>query len=295
MKPTLPLLAIAAVALLFAACSKDREPSTVTGTAKVHVTFSDFAISQGKIPSKSAEDPANYTGVGAMTLAFYASDGTEMCEITQLKSDATTYTTFGEFDCDLPVGNYTMVALGYAYYDGDVLDLTSPTAAVFTSERPREMFCYTQSVTVTSTAQLNLTATLNRINAKVILVSTDGRPAEATKIRTTYSGGSKGFNPTTGLATDDLGFSQTNNPATSVGATISVNIYPFLYTDEETMTVTIEALDASDNVLITKTVPSVPLKRNRQTTLTGAVYTPGSSTAGFQLETSWLPGTTVTF
>lgn len=295
MKPTLPLLAIAAVALLFAACSKDREPGTVTGTAKVHVTFSDFAISQGEIPSKSAEDPANYTGVGAMTLAFYASDGTEMCEITQLKSDATTYTTFGEFDCDLPVGNYTMVALGYAYYDGDVLDLTSPTAAVFTSERPREMFCYTQSVTVTSTAQLNLTATLNRINAKVILVSTDGRPAVATKIRTTYSGGSKGFNPTTGLVTDDLGFSQTNNPATSVGATISVNIYPFLYTDEETMTVTIEALDASDNVLITKTVPNVPLKRNRQTTLTGAVYTPGSSTAGFQLETSWLPGTTVTF
>lgn len=295
MKPTLPLLALAAVALLFAACSKDREPSTVTGTAKVHVTFSDFAISQGEIPSKSAEDPANYTGVGAMTLAFYASDGTEMCEITQLKSDATTYTTFGEFDCSLPVGNYTMVALGYAYYDGDVLDLTSPTAAVFTSERPREMFCYTQSVTVTSTAQLNLTATLNRINAKVILVSTDVRPAEATKIRTTYSGGSKGFNPTNGLATDDLGFSQTNNPATSVGATISVNIYPFLYTDEETMTVTIEALDASDNVLITKTVPNVPLKRNRQTTLTGAVYTPGSSTAGFQLETDWLPGTTVTF
>lgn len=200
------ILAIAVVALLFASCSKGHERNTVTGTAKVHVSFSDFAISQEVILSKSAEDPANYTGVGAMTLAIYASDCTEMCENTQFKSDATTYTTCGVIDCNLPVGNYTLVALGYAYYDGDDLDLTSPTAAVSNSERPREMFCHTQSVSVTSTALLNLTATLNRINARVILVSTDGRPAEATRIRITYSGGSKGFNPTNGLATDDPGF-----------------------------------------------------------------------------------------
>ncbi len=154
---------------------------------------------------------------------------------------------------------------------------------------------YDECLYVRSVVTDDMTVEQFLLDETLKLVSTDGRPAEATKIRTTYSGGSKGFNPTTGLATDDLGFSQTNNPAASVGATISVNIYPFLYTDEETMTVTIEALDASDNVLITKTVPNVPLKRNRQTTLTGAVYTPGSSTAGFQLETDWLPGTTVTF
>ncbi len=61
------------------------------------------------------------------------------------------------------------------------------------------------------------------------------------------------------------------------------------------MTITIQALDASNNVLITKTVTNVPFKRNRMTTLTGAVYTPGSSSATFQLETAWLDGVTVTF
>lgn len=56
-----------------------------------------------------------------------------------------------------------MVALGYAYNDGDVFTLTSPTEAAFTSERPREMFCATQSVMVTSGTSLDLNVTLNRI------------------------------------------------------------------------------------------------------------------------------------
>ncbi len=150
-------------------------------------------------------------------------------------------------------------------------------------------------MTVTSAAPLNVTTTLNRISSWLKIVSTDGRPAAATKIRTTFAKGGKSFSPTTGLALTDVGFAQTNNPSTAAGTTIEVNALPFLFTDEESMTITIQALDADDNVLITKTVPNVPFKRNRMTTLTGAVYTPGSSSATFQLETAWLDGVDVTF
>lgn len=62
---------------------------------------------------------------------------------------------------------------------------------------------------------------------------------------------------------------------------------PFLFTDEETMNVTIEVLDAGDNVLTTKVVNNVPFKRNRLTTLTGAVFTADPSGVGFQLNTAW--------
>jgi hypothetical protein len=57
---------------------------------------------------------------------------------------------------------------------------------------------------------------------------------------------------------------------------------------EEKMTITIEALDNDDNVLGTKVVNNVPFKRNRVTKLTGAVFTAGTSGAGFKLETDWL-------
>ena len=283
---------IATLALLFAGCSKDKE----VGTAKVHVSVSDFVITQQDLPqTKTPQDAADYDDAKAIVLAFYNANGDEVYKTTQYKADPSTYTTFGEFECDLTIGSYTMVAVAYAHSDGDEFFLTSPTAAGFTSERPRETFAGTQNVSVTSTDPLDVTTTLNRISSSLRIISTDGRPAAATKIRTTYEKGGKSFNPSTGLALSDDGFAQVNNPSTAAGATIKVTSFPFLYSDEETMTVTIQALDANNNVLITKTVNNVPFKRNRQTTLTGAVFTPGSSSATFQLETDWLDGLNINF
>ena len=126
-------------------------------------------------------------------------------------------------------------------------------------------------------------------------MSTDGRPAGVDKIRTTYAGGSKSFNPTTGLATSDTGFSVTNTPSAPVGNTINTGNFVFLSTDEQTMNITIEVLDASGNVLFTKVAENVPLKRNRKTVLSGALFTAATSTFSFRLETGWLESHTVNF
>jgi hypothetical protein len=152
-----------------------------------------------------------------------------------------------------------------------------------------------QDVTVTNTAPLNLNVTLNRISSKLEIISTDNRPAGIAKMRTTLAKGGKSFNPTTGLALTDTGYWQTNSPSAAVGTAIDIAIYPFLYTDEETMDVTIEVLDAGDNVLFTKVVSNVPFKRNRATKMSGAVFTAGTSGAAFKLETEWLEDATVTF
>ena len=271
-------------------------PSSPTAPVRIQVT--DFSISMDDIndaPTRAAENPANTNIVGALTLAFYASNGTKMYEATQLKSDASTYTTFGAFSCDLPVGSYTMVAIGRYVSTNDEFSLTSPTEAAFTSERVRETFCKTQSVTVTSTAPLDLSVTLNRIVTQLLIVSTDFRPEGVSKLRTTYAAGSKSFNPTTGLAIDNAGFSLTNNSSAAVGTTIEVKNFAFLATDEQTMTITLEVLDEDDNVLITKEIPNVSLKRNRKTILTGPVFTPSASSASFLIETSWLDDHTITF
>ena len=290
---------LAGLVLLAASCSNESELTVVekqSETAPVTVRINDFSITQEDLSTtRAAQNPVDYTAVGTMTLAFYDADGTEVYKATQLRGDGSTYTTFGEFTANLQVGTYTMVALGYTYFDGDAFTLTSPTQAAYTSERPRETFTKVQTVTVTSASALDLDVTLSRISSWLSIQSTDGRPASATKVRTTFAKGGKSFNPTTGLATTDTGFSQTNNPSTAVGATIEVNAVPFLYTDEESMTVTIEALDASDNVLATRVVNNVPFKRNRKTILRGAIFTADASAAAFKLETSWLDDETVNF
>jgi len=297
-------LMMAAIVLLAATgCTNEcveTEVANQKATAPVTVRVNDFSITTEEMPSgggttRSAVNPASYDGVGAIDLAFY-SGGTEVFKTTQIKSDGTTYSTFGEFECNLPVGSYTMVVIGRGYFDGDVFTLTSPTAAGYTSERARETFVKTQVVNITSADPVNLSATLNRIVAKLEIISTDTRIDGVSKIRTTYSAGGKSFNPTTGLATSNTGFNLTNTPSAAVGATIDVGSFVFLATDEQTVNITIDVLDTNEDVMFTKYVANVPLKRNRQTVLSGPLFTSTAITSSaFQVETDWLPNNTVNF
>jgi hypothetical protein len=132
-----------------------------------------------------------------------------------------------------------------------------------------------------------LNATLNRVVSMVKVVSTDGRTANATNVRVTMSAGSMSFNPTTGLATDNNGFSNTVNISANVGAASTSGSYIFLYTDEQTMDITIDVLNANGDIISHKVVNNVPFKRNRKTVLTGSLYN-ASSTSTFSVETTWL-------
>ena len=296
-----------AILLSIVACTNDSESTVVEnqteqGYAPVTVRVSDFSIATEEISSgggltRGTETLDSYFAGGAITLAFYNAVGTEVYKTTQVKGDGS-YTTFGEFTANLQVGHYTMVAVARAHYDGDAFTLTSPTEAAYTSMRPRETFSKVQTVTVTSASALDINVTLNRINSWLKIISTDGRPASIKKIRTTFEKGGKSFNPTTGWATTDTGFSQTNNPSTATGATIEINVVPFVACAddaEEKMTITIEALDNDDNVLGTKVVNNVPFKRNRQTILRGNVFTAEPTTSSFKIETAWLSDYTMDF
>lgn len=264
-----------------------------SGCAPVRVHVSDFSFSVDDFPgTRAAVDPGSYDGLKAMTLAFYSADGSEVSKITQEKGSSE---IFGDFSLTLPLGSYTMVVIGRDVLEDDVFSLTSATVAGYTSERVRETFCAKQSVAITSSAAVNLDVTLNRIVAQLTIRSTDGRPEGASKIRTTYSGGGKMFSPSTGLAIEDTGFSVVNTPKSAVGAAIGVKNFAFLASNEQVMDITLEVLDADDNVLITKEVKDVPLARNKKTTLSGALFTPTAVAIGVRVEEDWLPEETITF
>ena len=291
-------LMMAALCLMTLSCSNEEQDvqTQISEDVLVPVTVrvDGFSISREEFPATRATAVADYTNVKFLTLAFYASNGTEVFKHTQLRDDNTTFTTFGDFTCYLPQDNYTMVVI--ANGGDNAVTLTNKTSATFGENRVMETFLKTQTVNITSTAPVNLEPTLDRIVSAVAVRSTDTRPAGVTQLRLTYSKGGKSFNPSTGLATSNTGFVNLMGLSGNAGNTTYVGGYLFLATDEQTMDVTIETLDAEDNVLFSKTITDVPLERNRQTTLTGAIYSSAAVSArSFQINSDWLTENNVAF
>lgn len=288
----------AALTLLIAASCSNESETIVNNNelVPVRVHVDGFSVSQEMFPgTRAAQDISDYEGVKAITVAFYTSDGTEKSKTTQLKGSLPSGDTFGEFNLSLPMGSYTMVVV--ASGSNYAMTLNSPTEAVFDAQEShvRETFAATQAVNVSNTEAVDVSATLNRIVAKVQVVSTDNRTADVANIRTTFSAGGTGFNPTTGLATSNTGFSNTVRGTVVENTPSTATNYLFLATDEQTVNVTIETLDADGAVLFSKTVNNVPLKRNRATTLTGAMFTNTGITSTFQVNTDWLTENSVNF
>lgn len=279
---------VLALVLFVAGCKKKNDT-----LVPVRLFVNDFTITQDTLPSKG--DIPSYAGVKAVTLAFYKTDGTEQYKETQFRNDASTYTTFGDFSLALPMGSYTMVVLGYGLNDGEpAITLTSPTSATFGTYPARETFVATQAVNITNTNAVELSATLSRVISKVKVHSTDGCTENAAYVRLTFSAGGKAFNPTTGLATSNTGFSNVLPIQSTLGNSTNSISYLFLATDEQNMTVTIDVLNALEESVSHKVVENVPLKRNRLTQLTGSVYN-ASSTTDFEINTTWLDTINVPF
>ena len=279
---------VLALVLLVAGCKKKNDT-----LVPVRLFVNDFTITQDTLPSK--DGIPEYTGVKAVTLAFYKTDGTEQYNVTQFRADPTTYTTFGDFSLALPMGSYTMVVLGYGLNDGEpAVTLTSPTEATFGTYPARETFVATQAVDITNTNAVELSATLSRVISKVKVHSSDGCTENAAYVRLTFSAGGKAFNPTTGLATSNTGFSNVLPIQSTLGNSTNSISYLFLDTDEQTMTVTIDVLNALEESISHKVVNNVPMQRNRQTTLTGSLYD-ANATTDFEINTTWLSELEVPF
>ena len=292
-------LILAIFATFVVACSN--EPEIVNGVnnnetlVPVRVHVDGFSVTQEDFPdTRAATALTSYTDINAVTLAFY-NGATETYKVTQEKGSLAEGETFGNFSLSLPMASYTMVVLAYHTSEGNPLVLTSPTLAAYTGDRSYETFATTQAVNTTNTNAVDISATLDRIVTGLRVVSTDGKTDNVSNVRMTMSAGGMSFNPTTGFATSNTGYVNTVSVSAAVGSTSRSISYFFLTTDEQTMDVTIETLDADGKTLFSKTVKNVPLKRNRVTILTGAMYTVTSLSGSFQVEKTWLDETNVSF
>lgn len=283
---------VALMGMLVAGCNQSDEQfenANAGPIAPVTVHVDGFSVSHEEFSgtrTRAAQDIADYSDVNAVTLAFY-NGSTETYKVTQVKGSLAEGETYGNFDLSLPMGSYTMVVVAYYTNENSVLTLTSPTEASY-NIRARETFSYTQTVNITSSSAVDISATLSRIVSMLTVKSSDGKTADVTNVRMTFSAGGKDFNPTTGLAITNTGFDNTVGNSAAVGATSTSSTYLFLATDEQNINVTIETLDADGAVMFSKTVNNVPFKRNRKTILTGPMYTNEALSGTFKVETDWL-------
>lgn len=276
-------LATAIIALLSASCNSEIENADRQILVPVTVQVKGFTASVDSFDTRAAEEVSDYESVKAITLAFY-NGTTEVYKTSQFRNSTT---SFGHFSLSLPVGSYTMMVLGYGLNDGEpAITLTSPTEATFGDYPARETFVATQSVSITNTSAINLSATLNRAISKLHVESTDYKTANAVSVRMTFSGGGKSFNPTTGFATSNTGFCNTVALTTADGEVSQSNSYLFLTAEQQTMDVTIDVLDSKGNTVSHKVVNNVPFRRNRKTSLKGSLYTAGVAGA-FEVNTEW--------
>lgn len=280
------LVILPMMAMMITACHKENTNEPL-GSAKVTVSVNDFTISQQDFPGAKTS-PASYSGVKAMTLAFFDANGDQAYCTTQLRADNTTYTTFGQFELSLNLGSYTMVVLGYG--SEQPITLNGATEAIYTADRVRETFVASQTVNVASTNPLNLNAELSRVVSKVIVRSTDTRTAGVDSVRVTFAAGGKGVNPQTGLASSNNGLSNCVAISSAVGAESSTISYLFLASDQQTMNLTVETIKPNGTVYSTRTVADVPLQRNKITVVQGPMYSTASG-ASFTVSTSWIGDT----
>ena len=289
---------LAALVLLFAtSCSKESENEVKSNDTLVPVTIhidGFTTILEGFDVTRTATPISNNSNLNAVMLAFY-NGSTEVSKTVQLLADATTYTTFGTFNLNLPMGNYTMVAIAYNNFETGSFGLTSPTAASYAGDHAFDTFVKTQTVNITTTNPVDVSATLNRVVSRLKVVSTDGKTADVANVRMTLSAGGRSFNPTTGLATVNTGFSNTVSNSANTGSTTTSLTYFFLATDEQTMNVTIETLNANGDVLRSTTVNNVPFKRNRTTVLTGPMYNDVHAAGTFLIDADWVADENIAF
>jgi hypothetical protein len=136
---------------------------------------------------------------------------------------------------------------------------------------------------------------LDRIVALCRFVITDDFPADVTRMRFYYTGGSGAFDATTGLgcvkSKQDLKFDVTSGQK-------QFDLYTFLHDTEGTIHLTVTAYDEDDNI-VNERVFEVPMERNHITWLSGDYFSGSGSSAttisGITVNTDWAGETHLNF
>lgn len=224
-----------------------------------------------------------------LNFAVYTIEGTRVKQVNQT-SDAA---NFGTASFQLEAGDYLLVVVGHS--SGGNPTMTDPTCIKFTNAQGySDTFLYCSNIII-GEESVDERVSLDRIVALCRFVITDDFPADVTRMRFYYTGGSGAFDATTGLgcvkSKQDLKFDVTSGQK-------QFDLYTFLHDTEGIIHLTVTAYDENDNILNEREF-DVPMEQNHITWLSGDYFSGSGSSAttitGITVNTDWAGETHLNF
>ena len=274
-----------AAALLMAACSQ--QPAS-ENEKMVDVTFDvsgDFSLATTPISTRALDaDGKSMTDVWVLDYV-----GTEL---KQQVHQAATDADFGSPTLSLSVGAHTLYFVASRGTD-PTLDTDARTLSF---SKVNDTFWAAKALNISGTTGTQAVA-LDRIATKLRITFSDAIPTGAATFNITPAQWHYGFNyttgePTTATASQPITVSIPSSYIGLVGQ--SVSLFGFSGSSDFATDIAIDCQDADSHVLGAATVPSVQIKRNRISALTGSLFSK-TATIGFSLNTEWLDDYEITF
>ena len=268
------LILLAAMAAVCAGCSSEKDERQVSEPTNVTITFSPYEVTEMTRTATSIATLVTHLDV-------WITDGTTVTDLHQTSGDS----GFGSLSVTLDkTKTYTRYAVAHKA-DGATLN---DGVISFTDDKVTHSMFYTTTFSPATTTSLSCLMT--RIVADFRLEITDDIPTSAVKFRFTINGVYDRWNVTTG-GTHSLDRVST----ISYGGTSSVfNVYAITTDTQTTHDITVEALDADEAVIQTRTFADVPLRNGYKTNYRGTFFIDTPMTMSFTVN-DWNEYETVDF
>ena len=267
--------AIAALVIgLMTGCSSDNDEQRVMEPTEVTLTFSPYTM---EAMTRTATSIASLV----THLDVWVTDGSTEVEAHQTNTDD----GFGTVSMTLDkTKTYALYAVAHKA-DGAIL---TDGVVAFTDDKVTHSMWYTTTFTPATTTSLSCLMT--RIVADFRLEITDDIPDECKSFRFTVNGIYDRWNVSTG-GTHEL--DRTSVVAYN-GTSAIFNIYAIVTDAQTTHDITVEALDADEAVLQTRTFTDVPLRNGYKTNYRGTFFIDTPMTMSFTVN-DWQEYDTVEF
>lgn len=176
---------------------------------------------------------------------------------------------YGRIEISLIDGIHNLVFVGH---NSEKPNFLYPTLFF---DKVKDTFVYSTQLTVDSNTSAEQSITLSRAVGKIFITATDAIPDDATALRITINDYYTDFNVTTLAASGDAKQEVRTFSYSSANKGVKNSTYSiFCFANDKSYTtdVTIELLGTNNNVLYSNNLHNVPIKKNSQTKITGALF-----------------------
>lgn len=263
--------------------SQDNIDAVVQNGKMVDVTVAVNGLDMTVAESRASDKNATEAGVKNIVLKAFDAEGNVKATVTQASGDE----NFGTLCLKIAVGSYKFVAIANAGSNAPIL-ISATEAQLVEVSNPSLYSCVLNEVAISGNGSQTVNMEMGKKkNAQFRIKITDDTPAMVKALQIVVNpigleNSALDFNPTTGFASTNNKYVRTlsmsaYNLTTLSNVLLGNNI--LLTSSEQQLSVTINALSASNEVLYTRTLVDVPFKQSQTTTATGTFFSATTSGA----------------